>query len=105
VAFFDAIRLHGQTGIIKWQYQTAAQLGAWEVLHQAPQSGMPGRRAAVVDTRWRLSATIVKADAFCLARSPLVFVTDNGWAWLVQPETLQQSGSRLRAVLQRFVRS
>lgn len=103
MAFFDAIRLHGKTGTIKWQYHVAAQLGAWEVLHQAP--GMPGRRAAMVDTRWRLSAAVVTVDAFCLARSPLVFVTDNGWSWLVEPQTLQQSGTRLRAVLQQFVRS
>jgi len=69
----------GVVGRVEWSYFVAAAIHGYTVTRSA-------------ENAWRLTATVVQADAFKLTQTPLVFVAphDNGaWRWPILSSTLQ----------------
>jgi hypothetical protein len=89
-----ALKLRGVRGSIVWGYHTAAALGIWRV--SRTRYGQDKK----LDTGWRLSADVVRADAFQCARRPLYFTAPHEkgqWCWPVEAITI--TGRRLSARL------
>jgi hypothetical protein len=81
--------LSGVVGAIKWGHYTAAAINGYSVT--------PTNKAR---TQWRLVATVVLADAFKMAQTPLVFTAKHAkgeWRWPI--ETLARSEASLTATL------
>jgi hypothetical protein len=81
--------LSGVIGSIKWGHYTAAGIHGYTVA--------PTNKAL---TEWTLTATVVLADAFKMAQSPLVFTAKHAkgeWRWPIK--TLARSETSLTATL------
>lgn len=84
--------LRGVVGWIRWHYYTAAQIEGYTVTWRKSGRAIVG---------WDLAATVVLADAFKLAQTPLIFVaTYKGgeWKFPIRSYTLHE-GHRLIASL------
>lgn len=77
----------GLVGEVRWGYHPAASIGKWTIVADA--SGQ------------RLTADIVRSDAYQMAQQPLLFVVERplGQQWRWAMESLQVSGSALTATL------
>lgn len=81
--------LSGVVGSIKWGHYTAAAINGYSVT--------PMNKAR---TQWTLVATVVLADAFKMAQTPLVFTAKHAKGeWRFPIKTLARTESRLTATL------
>jgi hypothetical protein len=81
--------LSGVIGAIKWGHYTAAAIHGYTV--------SPTDKTLTV---WRLTATVVLADAFKMAQTPLVFTAKHAkgeWRWPIT--SLARSETSLTATL------
>ena len=81
--------LSGVIGAIKWGHYTAAAIHGYTV--------SPTDKTL---TAWTLTATVVLADAFKMAQTPLVFTAKHAkgeWRWPIK--TLARSETSLTATL------
>jgi hypothetical protein len=81
--------LSGVIGAIKWGHYTAAGIHGYTVTPRNPAM-----------TEWSLTATVVLADAFKMAQTPLVFTAKHAkgeWRWPIK--TLARSETSLTATL------
>ena len=82
--------LTGVVGHIKWHYYTAAAINGYTVTRN---------RAGTV---WSLTATVVLADAFKMAQTPLTFVAKHAkgaWTFPIVSHVLDRDTHRLTAQL------
>lgn len=92
---FDSLILYGGTGSILWGYRTAAAVRSWRI---AKHSGRDGKH----DGKWRLMATLARADKFQLRQRPLMFTAprDRGyWCWPLLTDSIQIGDTTLIATL------
>jgi hypothetical protein len=83
--------LTGVVGLIKWHYYTAAAINGYTVTRNK------------AGTVWALTATVVSADAFKMAQTPLTFVAKHAkgeWRFpIVSPVSVQRDTYQLTATL------
>lgn len=81
--------LSGVVGSIKWGHYTAAAINGYSVT--------PTNKAR---TQWRLVATVVLADAFKMAQTPLVFTAKHAKGeWRFPITALARTDYRVTATL------